>query len=483
MHGYGYKLLTENIFQNGTRKSKQNAELLIIKFDNAPKTVTNLHIPKIINSITSMHTSIYIFYIFVATTVHYGVSGQEKQRGFTISIPTAGNSWILSDTGYKSSNMLTEDGIFDWTNQKETIRTFFYMETPGEIVLGLRAKVAALTSEIQIQFEGQSKNLILSGSAFSDVPMGKFTVQEAGYHYIDIKGLKKAGNTFANITALLIRTQTPESFSYVKDDFYFGRRGPSDHLNYEIPEGVDSVAWFYSELRIPDHQDVEGSYFMANGFAEGYFGIQVNSPTERRILFSIWSPYETDNPAEIPEEDRIILLKKGENVQTNDFGDEGSGGQSFKVFSWKTNINYGFLVGATPSTNGYTDFVAYFFDPIRNEWNLIAQFRRPKTTTYLKGLYSFLENFIPDQGVIERKGMYQNQWVYDSLGWHEITKAVFTADNTARKGYRLDYSGGNEGAGFYLRNCGFSNDHTPIGSLFQRKQLNRAPNIHFTALE
>ncbi len=432
---------------------------------------------------TTMHTSMHIFLIILTTTMNYWLLGQEKQGAFTISIPTAGNSWIMRDDGYKASEMLTTDGIFHWTNQKETFRTFFYMGTPGEIVLGLRSNVDTLNSEIQIQFEGQSKKLTLSGSAFSDVKIGKFNVKEVGYHYIDIKGLKKAGTTFANITALLIETQTPESFNYVKDDFYFGRRGPSDHLNYEIPEGVDSVAWFYNEVRIQEHQDIEGSYFMANGFAEGYFGMQVNSPTERRILFSIWSPYETDNPAEIPEEDRIILLKKGENVQTNDFGDEGSGGQSFKVFNWKTNLNYGFLVGAKPSSNGYTDFVAYFFDPERNEWNLIAQFRRPKTTTYLKGLYSFLENFIPDQGAIERKGLYQNQWVYDSLGWHEITKAVFTADNTARKGYRLDYSGGNEGAGFFLRNCGFTNDHTPIGTLFQREKGNRTPSINFMELE
>ena len=63
----------------------------------------------------------------------------------------------------------------------------------------------------------------------------------------------------------------------------------------------------------------------------------------------------------------------------------------------KDGFNYGFLIGAKPSSVGYTDYVAYFFDPEMNEWNLIAQFRRPKTTTYLKRLYSFLENFIPAQ--------------------------------------------------------------------------------------
>lgn len=185
----------------------------------------------------------------------------------------------------------------------------------------------------------------------------------------------------------------------------------------------------------------------------------------------------------MPEEDRIKLLKKGDSVTTNQFGNEGSGGQSFKVFDWKTNINYAFLVGAKPSRKGYTDYVAYFFDPEMNKWNLIAEFRRPRTTTHLKGLYSFLENFRPDQGATPRRGLYQNQWAFNSFGWHEITRAVFTADNTARKGYRLDYSGGNEGSGFYLKNCGLTNDHTTIGTLLERKKLNKPPKIDFNSLD
>ncbi len=430
-----------------------------------------------------MNKPVIILVVVLANTLLFSVFAQEKPIAFDISIPTAGNSWIMSDKAYTSSDILTADGISNWTDQNEIIRKFFHMDTPGEIVLGITSKVSALNSEIEILFKNQSKRLTLSGTKFNDVLIGKFTVTEVGYHYIDIRGLKREGSTYADIRAVLVQTPEPESITYVKDGYYFGRRGPSDHLNYTLPHGVTNVEWFYSELRIPDHQDVEGSYFMANGFAEGYFGIQVNSPTERRILFSIWSPYSTDNPDEVPEEDQIKLLKKGENVITNTFGNEGSGGQSFKVFDWKTNINYGFLVGAKPSNEGYTDYVAYFFDPESNRWNLIAQFRRPKTTTYLKRLYSFLENFIPDQGAIARRGLYQNQWVYDSLGWHEIDEAMFTADNTAKKGHRLDYSGGIEGLGFYLKNCGLTNDHTPIGTVFQRKKLNQEPEINFTLLE
>jgi hypothetical protein len=64
---------------------------------------------------------------------------------------------------------------------------------------------------------------------------------------------------------------------------------------------------------------------------------------------------------------------------------------------------------------------------------LIASFLRPKIVTYLKGIYSFLENFNPNSGDQERLAFYGNQWVCDQAGvWTEVTEMKLTADNTAR---------------------------------------------------
>lgn len=60
--------------------------------------------------------------------------------------------------------------------------------------------------------------------------------------------------------------------------FYWGRRGPSVHLSYPFADNIQAE-WFYNEITVPVTQDVIGSYYMANGFGEGYFGIQVNSAT------------------------------------------------------------------------------------------------------------------------------------------------------------------------------------------------------------
>ncbi len=74
--------------------------------------------------------------------------------------------------------------------------------------------------------------------------------------------------------------------------------------------------------------------------------------------------------------------------------------------------------------------------------------------------------------------------MYDSSEWHEINKAIFTADNTAREESRLDYSGGTfKSSAFYLRNCGFTNNNTKIGTELQRQKLSKEPKVDFRLLE
>jgi len=265
--------------------------------------------------------------------------------------------------------------------------------------------------------------------------------------------------------------------------FYWGRRGPSVHLNYQLPKDTP-LTYAYSEITVPTGQDSIGSYFMANGFREGYFGFQVNSRTERRVLFSVWSPFRTDDPSKIPAEDRVKTLAKGDGVRAQDFGNEGSGGQSFLVYPWKADVTYRFLTEVKPDGDGNTRYTSWFGDKQAGEWRLIATFQRPKTDKHLTGFHSFLENFAPDFGHQERSAHYGNQWVRDSDGrWYEITRAKFTGDNTARGRHRLDYAGGSEDGYFFLRNCGFFEQHVSLDQEFERDSTkSQPPEIEFDAL-
>lgn len=66
--------------------------------------------------------------------------------------------------------------------------------------------------------------------------------------------------------------------------------------------------------------------------------------------------------------------------------------------------------------------------------------------------------------------------------WHECVQARFTADATASIGYRLDYKGGMMNNDFYLQNCGFFADFSPIGKVFKRPKKNKTPQINVTKL-
>jgi hypothetical protein len=320
--------------------------------------------------------------------------------------------------------------------------------------------------------------------ADTTIVIGGVSNTRSGYIRVDFRGKTLTGDTFAAPTHILVRGPKAGEMNFVGDfSYYWGRRGPSVHMSYPIPEGV-TAEWFYNEVRVPEGLDPQGSYFMANGFGEGYFGMQVNSPTERRILFSVWSPFQTDDPKAIPEEDRVKLLRKGEHTVVNDFGNEGSGGQSFLRYNWQAGKTYLFLNRVRPIEGGYTEYTAWFRSPDEPGWILIARWKRPKTQTYYTRPHSFLENFNPVQGYITRKGCYSNQWIRTAAGeWIELTKGRFTVDATGGPGWRMDYKGGADTDGFFLQNCGFFDDRTAAGSLFERTPTHRRPEIELSELD
>lgn len=403
------------------------------------------------------------------------------QTTYTDTIPLGGNAYA------KGNTEIRDEGLVQWKDTS-TISVYFRTDEPQTFALSLRLQVPQGNSEIQLSSGNTSFTKTISNTNFAIVPFGKLSVTKPGYVKIDLKGIRKTGAVFANVSDLILQHEKQDtSLVYVKrgSSFHFGRRGPSVHLRYPPPDELkNDVHWFYNEIKVPAGNDKLGSYFMADGFGEGYFGMQVNSATERHVLFSVWSPFETENPKDIPDSLRIKLLKKGAKTKMNDFGNEGSGGQSYLNFLWKAGNKYAFLLGAQPdSLHHTTTYTAYFKDVNENKWYLIAQFQRPQTVTYLTHLYSFLENFIPETGDETRTGFYQNQWMMDGKGeWHELTNAIFTADATAKGGYRKDYAGGADGDHFFLHNDGFFDDFVKPNQFFTRKASGNQPVIDFAHL-
>lgn len=399
-----------------------------------------------------------------------------------VVIDLAGNAYVTAkgSTGEESVR-ITRRGISRWKDPADRISFFFHVAEAQELQLSVKGSG---NSTVRISMDKQSKEIKLQSDDLRTIPAGKFKVKNGGYIRIDLQGVKKKGESFGEISALTL-TDPKGKISYVHDfSDYWGRRGPSVHMKYSLPKDRN-IEWFYNEITVPKEGDVIGSYYMANGFGEGYFGIQNNSPTERRVLFSVWSPFKTDNPKEIPEEQQIKMLRRGENVHTGEFGNEGSGGQSFLRYNWTAGLTYKFLTRIQPDEKGNTVYTAYFFATDENRWRLIASFSRPKTSTWYTHAHSFLENFIPEQGYLSRSAEYSNQWARDTEGkWYEITEAGFTYDATAAAGVRLDYQGGRlENNRFYLKNGGFFNENTIYNSRFTRKAENLPPVIDLEKLD
>ncbi len=400
-----------------------------------------------------------------------------------IRVPAGGNAWVV-DNPFNGSNVIGAEGIKSWGKASDKFRIYFKLPKAGELHVGLNAKTGGGLSVIKCTVNGITKETKVQSAELATHYLGTFTIDEPGYHFVELEGVSKEAGVFADVKEVLLGGEaTVGKMYFVNEEYYWGRRGPSVHLSYKVPEAASDIEYFYNEITVPQGQDVIGSYYMANGFGEGYFGMQVNSETERRVLFSVWSPYHTDDPSSIPDDEKIILVKKGEGVTTGEFGNEGSGGQSYWKYNWITGNTYQFLLKGQPLDDGYTQYTAWFNGPELDDWQLIASFKRPKTQTWLTSQYSFLENFHTETGAITRKAYYNNQWVRDTKGnWYEMTEAKFTADATARKESRMDYAGGVEEGVFFMHNCGFFNETTPIDSYHQRKALGVAPVIEFDKL-
>jgi len=390
-----------------------------------------------------------------------------------INVPLGGNAYITQKNA-NAAEVIASYGLANWTSANTITSVYFRLGQTGQVTVAVRAKVPSGTSNIRVAINGTAFTVNgLTGNKYQTYQAGTVSITAAGYVKVDLQGLSKTGGYFADVSDLVISgTATTSGVLFANDaaNFYWSRRGPSVHLGYTTPANTE---WFYNEVTVPTGEDKIGSYFMSNGFGEGYFGIQVNSAIERRVLFSVWDP----------STGKTTLVRKGPGVVDNSFGGEGTGGQSYLVFNWQAGTTYKFLTQGKPDGAGATIYSSWIYTPETSAWRFIASWKRPNTNTYLTGLYSFLENFNPEYGWQGRKAFYNNQWVRSTAGtWSELVNANFTADATAQNQQRKDYAGGVENGKFFLRNCGFFANFVNYNTPFTRPATGQQPTVNLNTL-
>lgn len=370
-----------------------------------------------------------------------------------------------SDPDPHALKISEREGVAGWTDAKNKVIWYGELKAKGKLDVSialhlaekasckLRLTVAEKTSDVEMRAEGAQP---LTAN------FGSFEIQTPGYYSFTLEGISKEGKTFGELHALLLSGPAAEGAHF---NLKPRRNAASVHLGYPTPKDA-KIEWFYNEVTV--RAEPLSSYYMACGFKRGYFGIQVNSPTERRIIFSVWdSGNEAVSRSKVESEDRVTLLAKGENVIASDFGNEGTGGHSHLVYPWKINETYRFLLAAKPD-GMHTTYSGYFYSPEKKQWMLIASFRAPKDGSYLRGLYSFNEDFDGANGNKRRLAEFGNQWIKSAEGtWSELTTARFTHDPTGKED-RKDYAAGVVDGRFFLSNGGYVAEPIKMGDEIKR---------------
>lgn len=346
---------------------------------------------------------------------------------------------------------ITKQGLV-MSKDASTFATSYVYFTKGqspEIALLAKGK-----GKVSVNVGGKKKTITVNSNELKEYKLGTYQTAVDGYLRLRYQLAAKGGEV--TIKDIVVRNQ--EKPLFLSEDFntHFGLRGPSCHLGYRTEAFGEEFEWALLSITVPHEWDKIGSYYMALGFDCGYFGFQNNSDDRRIVLFSVWNSVESDDPHAVAEAHATKVIAKGEGVTAQNFGNEGSGKQSFINVGWKTDQTYTFLLHAEKPSATSTDFSAWFYDSEKKSWQYMATLRRPDTKQKIKGIHSFLENFVPYQGDKTRKAFYHNVWVKPEGGdWKYVTQARLTNDVTGSKGIRLDFNGGASGNRFYLTNGGY----------------------------
>lgn len=414
-----------------------------------------------------MQRTYSLWFFLVASTSFIAVSSVADE----LRVP-AFTAYMLPNS--ESARISEQKGVTRWNDTAQSVNWYGKFATTGELNLKTELGLPEGTqSRFKLTVDGESREATVTGLGI-DKPVyadfGSFNIKTPGHKRLQLESLNANKGPIGDVKAILLE-------GVVTNKVHFNlkerRNAASVHLMYPVPDGTEVEA-FYCEVTAVE--DPTATFYMACGWHRGYFGMQVNSPTERRIIFSVWdSGNEAVDRKNVDDENRVKLTGKGEGVFTGDFGNEGTGGHSHLKTMWKTGEKQRFLVTAKP-VDKTTIFSGYWFQPEEQKWMLISSWRAPKEGGWLRGVHSFSENFGGSNGHLLRKARYGNQWIRTPENkWIELTTAKFSHDPTGRTD-RFDRFMGVENGKFFLSHGGFGDGFSKYGDLFTREKTNQSPS-------
>lgn len=342
----------------------------------------------------------------------------------------------------------TRDVVSKWKDKEKSVVWYLYQKEgkydfyfDNEVLKDTKLEFALTISECyDLGFKSINKKIQFKGTGKADTLFCTgMVIPKTGYYRYELKPISDPAD------AIIIRNLIFKSFSpggQVNHTDY--QSSPSVHLAFSSTEPTTkSYDWLYEEIVVPEGSDPLATFYMAIGFYRGYFGIQTNSETERRVLFSVWDSKDAENDKSTTVEDFVTLVDKDETTTTNSFGGEGTGGQSYvKDASWQTGRTVRFLMNVRPQPNNSVVLSAWYCLE-GGDWKYVASWRAPREKRYFDGFHSFIENYGYTNGQLRREAYYYNAWGHeDATGkWINFNKVRFS-NTDGKEGQRVDYEQG-----------------------------------------
>jgi hypothetical protein len=385
----------------------------------------------------------------------------------------AGRAYIEPYTPGNSGIRTNESGnLSSWKDTSKKAVWYLY-QRPGiyelNFVLNLTKnqsrnfKITCYPAYVGLELDTIVKEFSYTGVGRRDTLKAlRVGILDTGYYRYELESKTNAGTiTLYDLLFSTIATpvrkaavEAPHTADYLSS--------PSVHLNFRSTASTTrQYDWIYAEIMVPSGGvSPLYTYWEALGFFQGYMGIQTNSETERRVLFSVWDATDREQYPDAGDELFVKLVNKATYTTANGFGGEGTGGQSYvgagRADTWVEDKPVKFLMNirqetVTPYENGknlLTILVSAWYQAHEEEgWRYVATWRQPVITSgtskVFDGFYAFIENYSPDNGQMVRKGYYYNAFGRETSTnqWKHLNKVSFS-NTDGNVGQRVDFEQG-----------------------------------------
>lgn len=182
------------------------------------------------------------------------------------------------DPNPEGARVSEKHGITGWNDAAQQVFWFGELKAAGELTVALSVKLPpGGKSRLRLKIGDQKHEAeVMAGRA----DFGRYTIASPGYVRLELSSLNGTADAGQIETLHLDGDAAQDAHFKLKER----RNAASVHLAYPVPKET-RVAMFYNEVTAV--ADPVHTYYMACGFSRGYFGMQVNSATERRLIFSI----------------------------------------------------------------------------------------------------------------------------------------------------------------------------------------------------